>query len=70
MAVKKIKESVEFQIEFYDVDSMQIAWHGNYVKYMEVARCALLSKIGYDYNEMRRSGYIWPVVDLHIAVLV
>ena len=66
MATKRIKETVEFQIEFYDVDSMQVAWHGNYVKFMEVARCALLRKIGYDYNEMTHSGYIWPVVDLHI----
>ena len=69
MAVKKIKETVEFQVEFYDVDSMQVAWHGNYVKFMEVARCALLRKIGYDYNEMTRSGYIWPVVDLHIKYI-
>ena len=69
MAVKKIKETIEFQVEFYDVDSMQVAWHGNYLKFMEVARCALLCKIGYDYNEMTRSGYIWPVVDLHIKYI-
>lgn len=63
---KKVKESVEIQVEFYDVDSMQVVWHGNYTKYMEVARCALLRKIGYDYNEMNKSGYLWPVVDMHI----
>ena len=44
MVTKKIKETVDFQVEFYDVDSMQVAWHGNYVKFMEVARCALLKK--------------------------
>ena len=38
MADKKLKETVEFQIEFYDVDSMQVAWHGNYVKFMVVAQ--------------------------------
>ena len=32
MAVKKLKASVEFRIEFYDIDSMQVAYHGNYVK--------------------------------------
>ena len=36
MAVKKIKETIEFQVEFYDVDSMQVAWHGNYVKHFYV----------------------------------
>lgn len=64
-----IKETVEFQVEFYDVDSMQVAWHGNYVKFMEVARCALLRKIKYDYYEMEKSGYAWPVVDLHIKYM-
>ncbi len=64
-----IKETVEFQVEFYDVDSMQVAWHGNYVKFMEVARCALLRKIKYDYIEMEKSGYAWPVVDLHIKYM-
>ena len=48
---------------------MQIAYHGNYVKYMEVARCALLRKIGYDYNQMSADGYVWPVVDLHIKYI-
>ena len=28
MAQKKLKESVEFKVEFYDVDSMKVAWHG------------------------------------------
>ncbi|MBR3073122.1 acyl-CoA thioesterase [Fibrobacter sp.] len=69
MAVKKLKASVEFRIEFYDIDSMQVAYHGNYVKFMEVARCALLQKIGYGYNEMTKSGYVWPVVDLHIKYI-
>lgn len=69
MAEKKLKETVEFNIEFYDVDSMQVAWHGNYVKFMEVARCALLRKIKYDYYEMEKSGYAWPVVDMHIKYM-
>jgi len=32
---------VELTVEFFDVDSMQVVWHGNYLKYMERARCAL-----------------------------
>ena len=35
-----------FKIDFFEVDSMRIAWHGNYVNYFERARCALLEKIG------------------------
>ena len=33
---------VDITVEFFDVDSLQVVWHGNYLKYMERARCALL----------------------------
>ena len=49
---KNISEEIVFNVEFYDVDSMRIVWHGNYVKYMEASRCALLNKIGYNYNRL------------------
>jgi acyl-CoA thioester hydrolase len=59
-----LKAEVEISIEFYDVDSMEIVWHGNYIKYFEKARCALLNKIGYGYRQMRDSGYAFPVTDI------
>jgi acyl-CoA thioesterase FadM len=34
----------------FDVDTMNVVWHGHYVKYLEVARCALLDKIGHNYT--------------------
>lgn len=61
-----IREEIEFPVEFYDVDSMLIVWHGNYVKYMEKARCALLDKIGYGYLVMAASGYSFPIVDIRV----
>jgi len=52
--------------QFYDLDPMGVVWHGHYTRFMEQARCALLDKIGYNYVEMNASGYIWPIVDMHI----
>ena len=57
---------VDIIIPFHDVDMMAISWHGHYVKYFELARCALFDKIDYNYVQMRDSGYAWPVVDLRI----
>lgn len=57
---------VELQVQFFDLDPMQIVWHGNYVKYLEVARCALLDTLHYNYPEMQASGYSWPIIDLHL----
>ncbi|MDR9751643.1 acyl-CoA thioesterase [Pseudomonas sp. SZMC_28357] len=53
-------------VPFFDVDSMDVVWHGHYVKYLEVARCALLDQIGHNYTAMRESGYAWPVIDLQL----
>jgi acyl-CoA thioester hydrolase len=59
----------EIEIQFYDLDPMQIVWHGNYVKYLEVARCALLDQIGYNYHQMKDSGYMWPVIDVSLRYI-
>ena len=60
---------VIIDVPFHDVDSAQIAWHGHYAKYFEVARCALLETINYNYQEMRDSGYFWPVIDMRIRYI-
>ncbi|MDC7124186.1 MAG: thioesterase family protein [Spirochaetales bacterium] len=66
MKKKEDKFFVEIPLkaEFYDVDSMKIVWHGNYIKFYEQARCALLETIGYSYDDMEESGYAWPVVNI------
>ena len=69
--MRKTKESrwfaeVDMEVQFFDLDPMEIVWHGNYVKYLEVVRCALLDKIGYNYPQMKESGYAWPIVDMHL----
>ncbi len=55
---------VDIAVPFHDIDVMGIVWHGNYVKYFEIARCAVLQAIDYDYPQMKESGYAWPIVDM------
>jgi acyl-CoA thioester hydrolase len=55
---------VELSPAFHDLDPMGIVWHGHYFKYFEIARCALLQRLDYDFEQMRDSGFAWPVVDL------
>lgn len=57
---------IDIRVPFYDVDSIHVVWHGHYVKYLEEARCALLDSLGYGYDAMRASGYVWPVIDLQL----
>ncbi|MDO9337038.1 MAG: acyl-CoA thioesterase [Caulobacteraceae bacterium] len=50
--------------QFYDIDSMNIVWHGYYPKFMELGRVAILDKIDYGYEQMVASGYGWPIIDM------
>jgi len=59
----------KIEIPFYDVDSAGIVWHGNYVKYFEIARCALLDKLNYNYIDMTESGFFWPVIDIRLRFI-
>jgi acyl-CoA thioester hydrolase len=61
-----LSAEVEITAHFYDLDPMNVVWHGNYPRFLEQARCALLDRIGYGYTHMSKSGYAWPIVDLHI----
>jgi acyl-CoA thioester hydrolase len=54
------------EVPFHDVDAMNVCWHGNYLKYFEIGRAALLRAFDYDYREMQASGYLWPIVEAHL----
>ena len=54
---------VIIEIPFHDLDPAGIVWHGNYARYFELARCALLEGIGYNYDHMQAAGIVWPLID-------
>jgi acyl-CoA thioester hydrolase len=62
--IDRLAHEIELVPAFHDLDPMAVVWHGNYIKYLEIARCALLQTIDYDYPQMKDSGYLWPIVDL------
>ncbi|PLR37345.1 4-hydroxybenzoyl-CoA thioesterase [Chimaeribacter californicus] len=66
MSNAPLSHEVEIVVPFHDCDPMGVVWHGNYFRYFEVAREALLGKFNYGYREMKASGYVWPVVDTRV----
>jgi acyl-CoA thioester hydrolase len=58
--------AVEVTVPFFDVDSMDVVWHGHYVKYLEIARCALLDELGHNYARMKDTGFVWPIIDIQL----
>lgn len=66
---KVLWHEIEVSPMFFDLDPMGIVWHGNYVRFLEVARSALLTRLGYDYEQMAASGYSWPIVDMRLKYI-
>lgn len=63
---ERLSCEIEVTPAFYDIDVMEIVYHGHYVRYLELARSALLAQFDFDYPRMRDSGYSWPVVDMRL----
>lgn len=56
--------SMDMEVPFHDIDSLLVVWHGHYLKYLEISRCALLKKFGLDVMDMVGFGYRFMVGDL------
>lgn len=63
------KTEMKLTVQFYDLDPMNVVWHGNYLKYLESARCDLLKKIGYDYDNMRADGVVYPIAKMGLKYI-
>lgn len=61
-----LEAEVTITVPFHDLDPMGVVWHGNYARYLEIARCALLERIDYNYPRMGEEGFAWPVVEMRI----
>ena len=54
--------AIEMSVPFHDLDPLQVVWHGNYLKYFDIARFALFDHCGVDLHAYsQRSGFLFPV---------
>jgi len=65
----RFRTCVTITVPFHDVDAMGVVWHGNYFRYLEVAREQLLKQFDYGYRQMQACGYIWPIVDTRLKYI-
>jgi len=58
----KIYEA-RLKVPFYDLDPLQVIWHGNYLKYFDVAREGLFDEAGLDLNDFyNRTKILFPII--------
>lgn len=57
-------------VRFSEVDSMQVVWHGQYVRYFEDGREAFGREYpGLGYLDFYANGYTAPIVDMQLQYL-
>lgn len=62
---------VDMKVPFHDADPMQVVWHGNYVKYFEIARDELFTRNGINLVEYGHSTQIlFPIVKLSVKYVM
>ena len=59
----------ELKVSFEELDPMSVVWHGNYIRYMEQARCDMLSKLNYTYMDIKAAGYAYPVAKMNVKFI-
>lgn len=64
-----LKRRFEFKAEFFDADPMGVMWHGNYVKYLEMARCRLLDELNFNYIKMQNRGFALPIIKMDLKYI-
>lgn len=57
------------EVRFSEVDSMNIVWHGNYIKFFEDGRESFGRHYGIGYLDICAAGFTAPVVDLHCSYI-
>ena len=61
-----LRAQATFDVPFQDADPTGVVWHGNYFRYYETARSALLDQLGFSYRRLGAEGQLWPIVDTRV----
>lgn len=63
------ESETKLTVQFYDLDPLNVVWHGNYIKYLETARCAMLEKLGYNYKNMQEENTAYPIASMDLKFI-
>lgn len=57
------------RVNYFDTDKMGVVWHGNYIKYFEIAREEMFRNAGLSYAALEQTGIMMPVVEVGVTYL-
>ncbi|MBU0513146.1 MAG: acyl-CoA thioesterase [Proteobacteria bacterium] len=66
----KPKCELRLEVPFHDLDPLRVVWHGNYLKYFELARDALFKQQGLDlFDYFQKTGYVFPIIKTSVKYI-
>ena len=65
--MKKLTNKIKTKVRFSEVDSMQVVWHGNYIKYLEDGREGFGEEFNLGYYDIFKYGLMTPIVNLEVS---
>lgn len=63
-SIAALVDRTSLRVRFSEIDSMQIVWHGEYVRYFEDGRESFGKHYNLGYMDIYAQGYMVPIVDL------
>ena len=62
-----MKNVFETKVYYSDTDSYGVAWHGSYLRWMEMGRVALCKEFGYKMSDLEAQNIVLPVTKIDIS---
>lgn len=60
---------VEYHVNFYDTDAMEVVHHSNYIRWFEIGRVEFLRMAGITLNDLMADGILFPITDVSAKFL-
>ena len=67
--MNKISFETKLTVPFCDLDPLNIVWHGNYLKYLELARGEFFDYLGYGYLAMHEDEVAFPIAKMDLKFI-
>lgn len=60
---------VHHRVIYGDTDAMGVVYYGNYMRFLELARGALMRRLGKPYGEVEERGLVIPVAEVGVKYI-
>lgn len=67
--MKEFESNTQIKVAFCDLDPMNIVWHGNYLKYLELARSEMFEKLNFGYIQMAKNNVSYPIAKMDLKFI-